>query len=184
MLIYIVIAALLVIMALLFVHYPISFIYSFKDKARFIIKIAGIPIYRYKDKKNEKTKEHSGESVLKKVNEFSDKWESYKEDTKELLMYLSKKIKIDELDVSTEFGFEEAAITGIVAGGVYTLCYTVISAIDNTVGIKNIKINIKPCFTQTVKRVYVKSGFSSSVFHIIRIVIMVNNIINKNKGGV
>ena len=69
-------------------------------------------------------------------------------DNKNIISYFFKRCEIVELKWITEFGFEDAAITGITSGILWSIKNTLVGIILNNRSAKDININVIPDFKE------------------------------------
>ena len=183
------IAIILALLLLAFLPLHIGIAYSYDDKDTWIrvrigwlfkkIKLGG-QNQQKKEKRNKKDikKDKSDDdNIIEKLQDYYSIWQDIEKEVTKVLEYCKRHIKIDIFHIKTDFGFSDAATTGIVAGLAYAVCYTILGAIYNSVGIYDLKININPCFTDEQKRVYLNCGLKTSIAHLVRVAYMVVRLI-------
>ena len=201
---------LLAIVALIVIllHIPIPFELEYQyggnaaddanaDVKKLKFKIAHITVVSGK-KKNKPKKESELKKSKKSENDDSGKKKGFKAfmdaisgvkniikelkpDISRMLGYLKKKIDCRLLRIHLEAGFDDAAKTGIAAGAAYGTVYGAAAMIYNTVGVKDMDIQVRPNFMQSGVRLYIKSIFTISLAHIIRAVFMLLKMYRKVK---
>lgn len=159
---YIIIAILVIILLLLFI--PSKVRYSFEmDKnyrhqslvfSYLFIKIPLIPRkdVNKKKKKSKKVEEEKKEkfSVQKKIDEIKGivaLLKSVKDDVFVILEYAKQHaVTVKSIDFDMEFDTEDPMRTGILTGTINGGVYNVLAILDNTVGINDWNIDIRPLF--------------------------------------
>jgi len=181
------------IVMLLYIPLPFELEYQLDTNAdikKLKFKIAHITVVSSKKKKKPKPKKEKSADPNKKkgfrafmdaISRVKNIMKELKPDIARMLGYLRKKIDCRLLRIHLEAGFDDAAKTGIAAGAAYGAVYGAAAMVYNTVGVKDMDINVRPNFTQSGVRLYIKSIFTISIAHIIRVVFMLLGMYRKAK---
>lgn len=159
----------ILILAALIIFTPVEAGILYDKKFKFCVSIAGINIFSSeKDKKVNKLNE--AEKTEKKAEE-NDKFKITIGKVLELLRfirrYVFKKITVKLFHLSYKFGFDDAAATGVYAGTVYSLVYSIDSYIMNNFKVKDRQISITPDFDNKQNDISVSLSLKISVFCLI-----------------
>ena len=203
-------AVLAVLTVLVFLRLPFEFEYAAsaeRQKQKFQIRICGIRLLRGEDK-SDKTEEESPAQKVKahkpqKSEEEKDEnkeefgfsqfmeridwvkhiYELVKADVEDIFMYLKTRARCRNLTLHLDFGFSDAAQTGIAAEVAYGVVYGFASMVYNHLSLRkdDMDIAVTPYFNQQCADFYAKSIFCLSIAHIIKVLTMLLAIHRKIK---
>lgn len=135
-----------------------------EQNAEVILKYGFVKFKLYPNKKEKEKKEKTEETAEKeeKIPEkepfsFEKKkaelekyiriFEKIKKDVIKVLSYLAKRaVKIDYIEIKSEFGFEDAMQTGIFTGLFNGFVYSVLGVIHHNMTLRDMKVNLEPKF--------------------------------------
>lgn len=184
--IWILAAAAILITLFIFKRMPIEIIYASSathKKRAFKVKIYNINVIRdkkrvkdtpEKEKTEKKDEEFGFSAFMESIERVKKIYKAASEGIAKMLKYLGKKTSCRNFTVHLDFGFENAAHTGIAAGAAYGIVYGVASIVYNNLNIKkeDMDIEVNPRFNKVCTDLYVKSIFRLSPAHIIKVLIM------------
>jgi|GEM_PF-3549359 len=137
---------------------------------------------KQKAQKSDATEKKNGFSAfMQTISRVKSIMKELKPDIDRMLNYLKKKINCRLLRIHLEAGFDDAAKTGIAGGAMYGTVYGAAAMVYNTVGVKDMDIQVRPNFTQEGVHLYIRSIFTISLAHIIRVLFMVLKMYRKAK---
>ena len=119
--------------------------------------------------------------TFKKLLEYIEKGFEFKDILHTSTRYLIKKIKIIKVIWRTSVGFENAAITGVLTGGVWSIKGFILSIILNGKKINDIKLNVIPQYDQNIFETYIDCIIKIKLVYII--IAGLNGLEVKLKGG-
>lgn len=171
------IAAILLILLLiiLFVKFKISVKVNNKTVRVFLGKIK---IYDSTDPVDEEDDE-----VIDKEEEFEEKYRIMKlvinfirkvlddknNDIIYILKYAKKTISVKKLDIALDYGFDDAALTGITGGIIWTLISGVSGFVGRFIDIKKFtNIAVKPYYTEKILDFKLELVFSVRILHLLK----------------
>lgn len=93
------------------------------------------------------------DSKIEKEKRFFNKIKKRKELIFNFAKSLWKLIRIEKIVWNTKVGINDACLTGIVTGVLYTFKYSIIGALVNNKKVKYIKTKVEPCFNSYVFQV-------------------------------
>lgn len=203
-------AVLAALTVLIFLRLPFEFEYitsAERKEQRFQVRICGIRLIRGngKNDKGEKESPAQKEKVHKpqeadeekkgKNDEFGFSqfieridWVKHiykliKADVEDVFTYLKTRARCRNLTLHLDFGFSDAAQTGIAAGVAYGVVYGVASMFYNNLLLRkdDMDIAVTPHFNRQCADFYAKSIFCLSIAHIIKVLMMLLAIHKKIK---
>lgn len=133
-----------------------------------------IPIKK-KDKKKEKLAREEQKTAMnffeikEKLQGIEGSYREYKSLFDNLRNYLRTRLVCKDLLFHMEFGFGEAALTGIASGFFWGFSYNILSIIDRSLVLKNQDIRIVPDFNQMKLNIRFSGIFTIRIVHIINI---------------
>ena len=196
-------AVLAVLVALSFIRLPIEFEYAASathKKQMFQVRVCHIRLIR--DRKNkkkedadagfvqdssdeekkeekqepqeEKKEEFGFSQFMKQVDWVKNIYEIIKKDLEDIFSYLRSRARCRNLTVHLDFGFEDAAQTGIAGGVAYGLVYSFASLVYNNLSLRkdDMDIAVNPRFDKQCTDLYIKSIFCLAPAHIIKVLAM------------
>lgn len=191
------IAIVALIICLSYIPLPLEIEYKFSAETKknsLKIKVVHYAVVSDKKKKKKEKVENDSESqdlvekermgfseFMKTISRVKGVLGELKGDITKVLNYLKKKLDCKVLKVHLVTGFDEAALTGMASGVAYGVVYGTAAMIYNTVGIKEMDIKVTPNFNRFCVDLYVKSIFTISFAHIIRVIFMLLRIFKKAK---
>ncbi len=172
-----------------------------KNKILLYFRVFGIPV-RYpikttaksenKDQKIKQRKESplSFENFKENVSDFKEMYKTSKADLKDMLSYVREHLSVESVDFKINFGFDNAAATGISTGAIWGMGSFLLKVIDTLVGIKKINMQVNPDFNNKIFEIYLKTILIMRPIHFIIILrkvvntyMYIKNKINNIKGG-
>ncbi len=118
------------------------------------------------------------------INLFKRIFEDKNDDLLLILRYIRDNVEITRLDVALEYGFSEAALTGVAGGAIWVAISSVCSYVSRYVDIKRfLNLAVKPDYDGEVFNVDVKFVFKTRLFHLSKTVRYVLRFIKTLKGG-
>ena len=130
----------------------------------------------------EKPEPFSYEKQKAKLDRYIKLFNMIKEDAVQILKYASEKaVVFENVDVTIDFGFEDAMQTGIFTGLLNGFVYSVLGIIHHTSTLENMNVNIQPIFDKECFNSRIKCILRLKNVHIIIIVINVLKLIRKIK---
>ena len=130
------------------------------------------------------------ENFKENIDDFKEIYSTSKSELSEMLSYVRRHLTVQNVDFEIRFGFDNAAITGISTGAIWTMGSFILKAIDSLVGIKKINMQVNPDFNNKVFEVSSKFILIMRPIHfiivlrkVIKTYSYVKNKINNIKGG-
>lgn len=115
----------------------------------------------------EKPKQKRKVSVKDYISLVRASWNEIRWGISKLLYYIIKHaVIIKELNISAEFGLEDAMKTGLAAGAVNAFAHNVIGLLDNKARLKRWNADLKPNFDEPCMRAGVYCRLSTRIAHI------------------
>lgn len=129
----------------------------------------------------EKSDEFGFSQFMEQIDRVKDIYDLIKADIEDVFTYLRDRARCRNLTVHLDFGFEDAAQTGIAAGVAYGVVYGFVSLIYNNLSLRkdDMDIAVNPHFNKQCVDLYIKSIFCLSPAHIIRVLVMLFAIYRK-----
>ena len=131
---------------------------------------------------------------MEKLRFYDALYTALKPDVIKLLVYFQKKLRIPKYVMHLDFGFPDAANTGVAAGAAYALVYGFAALIYNHLNLKkkDLDVYVVPHFHDAKIDFYFNGIFKLRFVHIIRALFMLLNIYSSfkkiqnktNEGGV
>ena len=203
-------AVLAALTVLIFLRLPFEFEYAAsaaRQEQRFQIRICGIRLIRGKgqedktekaaqaeekkahkpqesdEEKNGKNDEFGFSQFMERIDGVKHIYKLVKSDIEDILTYLKTRIQCRNLTVHLDFGFSDAAQTGIAAGVAYGVVYGFASIVYNNLPLRkdDMDIAVTPHFNRQCADFYTKSIFCLSIAHIIKVLTMLLAIHKKIK---
>lgn len=168
---------LLLLLLLLLTKIQVTFEYREK-KASLHIRVWGISFQpRVKEEKPGKEKtvkrkepesqdESEEKSFLKRLSGWRAFWKESKPVFQKALRRAGKKLRIHQLELFYEGGFEDAAVTAVSYGIISGLVYEIYAMIQHFVGVEQSKIQILPNFQKAGLRMEAKWQLSFRIWHL------------------
>ncbi len=121
-----------------------------------------------------KSDEFGFSQFMEQIGRVKDIYDLIKADIEDVFTYLRDRARCRNLTVHLDFGFEDAAQTGIAAGVAYGVVYGFASMIYNHLSLRkdDMDIAVNPHFDKQCADLYIKSIFCLSPAHIIRVLVM------------
>ncbi len=171
---YIMLLILIVFAVFLFCNLTVSFSYSHfesENKTELVIKYLFIKKKIHTEKKekaqNDK-KDEKNDLPSKSLKDYYNLYKLLKDDVFKLLDYLMKKAAVfKEINIKTDFGCKDAAITGILTGTLNGIFYNIIAFFHNNFTLKTWEIEVNPDFENEKFNVYFDCIVKLKVAHII-----------------
>lgn len=172
------VAAILLILLLiiLFVKFKITVRVNNKKVRVFLGKIK---LYDSTDS----VKTYDEDDVVDKEQEFEEKYKKMKlvinfirkvlddknDDIIYILKYAKKTISIKRLDISLDYGFDDAALTGITGGIIWILISGIFSFAGRFIDVKRFtNIAVKPYYTEKILDFKLEFVFSVRILHLLK----------------
>lgn len=196
-------AVIAVLTALSFIRLPIEFEYAASathKKQMFQVRVCHIRLIR--DRKNKKKEDADTELVqdssdsedigkkqdtedekdekfgfsqfMKQIDWVKNIYELTKKDLEDIFSYLRSRARCRNLTVHLDFGFEDAAQTGIAGGVAYGVVYGFASLVYNNLSLRkdDMDLEVNPRFDKQCTDLYIKSIFCLAPAHIIKVLAM------------
>ena len=153
-----------------------------------LIKIFGWKIKKVvgKPEKQEITKEEQKKEEEKEGKDLTDTlsqielvYRHIRDDLFQILRYFSDKLKVERFWVISQIGLDDAAATAIAAGIFYALMSPVSAAIYQNFPTKNMKIEAKPCYNETVLNIHCDTAVQIRVLHLVVLAVKVLKLVRK-----
>ncbi len=134
----------------------------------------------------------SFEVFMNKIRFYSAAYECLKPDLIRFLTYFQKSLKVPKYIMHLDFGFPDAANTGIAAGAAYGVVYSLSALLYNNLNLKkkDMDVYVAPHFHTSRIDFYFNGIFQLRMVHIIKAIFMLVSIYNKfikfkrtNEGG-
>lgn len=152
-------AAFLVLLVLLFFFLRLN-VSLFVHNKDVLVKVGGIKVYdsakpekkkqkkvETKDEKFEKNYK-SGKQVINFIRTLLD---DKNDDLLLILRYIKKTFDVKRLDIALEYGFSEAAVTGIAGGAIWMAVAGVCSYVQRYIDLKNyLNVAVKPNYDEKI----------------------------------
>lgn len=126
----------------------------------------------HKGVKNDKKNEKFGFSqFMERIDRVKRIYRLIEEDIQDVFGYLKSKTMCQNFTVHLDFGFDDAAKTGIAAGVAYGVVYGFASIVYNNITLdkNDMDIAVNPHFDRQCTDLYIKSIFCLSFAHIIKV---------------
>lgn len=143
-------------------------------------------LFKDKDKKPKKAKPQkekepfSFEREKRKIEGYIKTFESIKDDAETILDYAASRAAVfDNVEIETEFGFEDAMHTGIFTGILNGFVYSVLGFIHHKSNLKKMNVNIQPVFGNICFNLHVRCILHLKNVHIIVVAVNVLRLIRK-----
>lgn len=180
---YIIIAVIAVIVALVFINIDVYFDIAYNsgvNRGRIYIKYGFIRFnilsQRSKHEKKKEKEQEESTKESKKDTEYIIKFAKavYREEKEDILKILEKLLKkairIKELNISSEFGTGDPMYTGIATGMVNAVVYSGISYIDRNMKIDSWNVSLTPNFDNDVIKAGIFTKIRTNIFNLISII--------------
>ncbi len=189
---------LVLLLALLFIPIRLEIDYkkdAVTNKVNFDLKYICFKFRLFEDKdknkKPKKEKEDKGkkekepfsfESAKAKIEGYIKTFESVKDDAGKILDYTASRAAVfDNIEVETEFGFEDAMHTGIFTGILNGFVYSVLGLIHHRSNLKKMNVNIQPVFGNVCFNLHIRCILHLKNVHIIVVAVNVLRLLRKIK---
>ena len=101
-----------------------------------------------------------------------------------ILKYINKTVNIKRIDVSLDYGFGDAALTGITGGIIWGVISNICAFVGNYIDINNnTNVAVKPHYTDKIFDFKSEVVISVRIRHLIKLIKHVKRFINTLKGG-
>lgn len=144
------------------------------------------PLYTDKNKKGKKKnkkkekKPFSFEEQKKNIDKYIHIFESIKDDAGKILDYAASRAAVfDNVEVETEFGFEDAMHTGIFTGLLNGFVYSVLGFIHHRSNLRKMNVNIQPVFGKICFDLHIRCILHLKNVHIIVVAVNVLRLLRK-----
>ena len=156
--------------------------------------VGAIKVYDSKKKKKPKTINIK----KKKEEEFEKNYHALKmtvnfirrvfDDKNDDILYILRHIKrtfyVDRLDVSLDYGFGDAAVTGITGGGIWLVLSNASAFLSKYINVNDVlNIAVKPHYTEKIIDFKVNFVFTIRVYHLIHTLRHILRFTKTLKGG-
>lgn len=149
----IILAVVLLLLVLMFVPFKFSFLFSrFENENKTEVSVKYLFFrYKLKEKKQQPVKANR-ETVGKSAPErgmgyFKNIYCTIKKDVFDVIRYLAKRaVVLEKIDLKIDFGYSDAAATGLMTGILNGGAYNIISIICNNIKVKSWNVDIVPDF--------------------------------------
>jgi len=135
------------------------------------------------EKEEEDTKDKASfEDKKKKIEGYIKLFEITKNDVIEILDYAKRKaVTFENIEIISDFGFENAMYTGIFTGLYNGLVYNILGLIHNSMTLENMKVELNPKFEKPIFNLHFMCILRLKTVHTIIIAISVLKIWKKCK---
>lgn len=169
-----------------------------KLKVSVIINNKIIKVYLYKIKVYDSTKNTEKTKKINKDDEFEKKYKTFKlvinflrkvlddknDDLLYILKYIKKSVFVKKLDISLDYGFGDAALTGVTGGIIWGLISNICGFIGKYINVKEFtNIAVKPYYTEKILDFKVNFVFSVRILYLIKNAMYIKRFKNTLKGG-
>ncbi|MEE1043036.1 MAG: DUF2953 domain-containing protein [Clostridia bacterium] len=182
------VAALILILlsVILFVKLKVSVIVHNKV---FWVYVCGIKVFDSTKNTNVKTKENEKLEVNYKkfkfiINFITKILDDKNDDLLYILKYAGKTVDVKRFDVSLDYGFGDAALTGITGGIIWGLISNICAFLDRYIDINNYaNVAVKPYYTEKIFEFNSEFVFSVRIFYLMKLLKHFKRFVNTLKGG-
>lgn len=181
----------LFLLLFLFAKLKVSVVVNNSDVKAYV---GAIKVYDSKKKKKQKTVNIK----KKKEEEFEKNYRSIKmivnfirrvfDDKNDDILYILRHIKrtfdVKRLDVALDYGFGDAAVTGIMGGGIWLVLSNAAAFVSKYIDVNDIlNIAVKPHYTEKIIEFKVNFVFTVRVYHLIHTLRHILRFTKTLKGG-
>lgn len=181
----------LFLLLFLFAKLKVSVVVNNSDVKAYV---GAIKVYDSKKKKKQKTVNVK----KKKEEEFEKNYHSIKmivnfirrvfDDKNDDILYILRHIKrtfdVKRLDVALDYGFGDAAVTGIMGGGIWLVLSNAAAFVSKYIDVNDIlNIAVKPHYTEKIIEFKVNFVFTVRVYHLIHTLRHILRFTKTLKGG-
>ena len=181
----------LFLLLFLFAKLKVSVVVNNSDVKAYV---GAIKVYDSKKKKKQKTVNIK----KKKEEEFEKNYRSIKmivnfirrvfDDKNDDILYILRHIKrtfdVKRLDVALDYGFGDAAVTGIMGGGIWLVLSNAAAFVSKYIDVNDIlNIAVKPHYTEKIIEFKLNFAFTVRVYHLNYALRLVLRFIKTLKGG-
>ena len=181
----------LFLLLFLFAKLKVSVVVNNSDVKAYV---GAIKVYDSKKKKKQKTVNIK----KKKEEEFEKNYRSIKmivnfirrvfDDKNDDILYIFRHIKrtfdVKRLDVALDYGFGDAAVTGIMGGGIWLVLSNAAAFVSKYIDVNDIlNIAVKPHYTEKIIEFKVNFVFTVRVYHLIHTLRHILRFTKTLKGG-
>ena len=181
----------LFLLLFLFAKLKVSVVVNNSDVKAYV---GAIKVYDSKKKKKQKTVNVK----KKKEEEFEKNYRSIKmivnfirrvfDDKNDGILYILRHIKrtfdVKRLDVALDYGFGDAAVTGIMGGGIWLVLSNAAAFVSKYIDVNDIlNIAVKPHYTEKIIEFKVNFVFTVRVYHLIHTLRHILRFTKTLKGG-
>lgn len=146
-------------------------------------------VFKDKDKNGEEKQDEpkekkpfSFEGMKDKIENYIKFFESIKDDAGKILDYAASRAAVfDNVEVESEFGFEDAMYTGIFTGIFNGFVYSVLGFVHNRSNLKKMNVNLQPVFDKTCFNLHLRCILHLKNVHIIVVALNVLRLLRKIK---
>lgn len=145
------------------------FVYlSLNEKAVYIkVGLFKIPLYPKNKKQENPSVEPSNGKTSIGVRGFLDFWNENSEFIKTTLLRIKRRLRIERFNFSYNCGFDDAALTAVLYGGVNGVFYNIYAFLDRNFKVKEMRGDIFADFNENKKQISLDSIFYLTVSDII-----------------
>lgn len=181
----------LFLLLFLFAKLKVSVVVNNSDVKAYV---GAIKVYDSKKKKKQKTVNVK----KKKEEEFEKNYRSIKmivnfirrvfDDKNDDILYILRHIKrtfdVKRLDVALDYGFGDAAVTGIMGGGIWLVLSNAAAFVSKYIDVNDIlNIAVKPHYTEKIIEFKINFVFTVRVYHLIHTLRHILRFTKTLKGG-
>lgn len=135
-----------------------------------------------KEKKQVDVKANQKEMPEKGIMFYRNLYSLLKEDIKKLLDYLlNKAIVFKNIEIKTEFGFSDPALTGVMCGTQNALFYNIAAYLHNNFDVRNVEVEVNPDFENVRFEAFFNCIVKMKTAHIINVLFCGIKILKKIK---
>lgn len=131
------------------------------------------------EEEQEKEKSKENKDIMDSLTQFELVYKHIHDELFETLHYFSDKLKINRFWVISQIGLDDAAETAIAAGIFYALMTPVSAVIYQNFPTKNMKIEAKPCYNETVLNIHCDAAVQIRVLHLVTLAVKVLKLVRK-----
>lgn len=156
---------------------------TYDNEFGFVLKYGIIKLYSNKKKNNKKESVKS--SVKQNNDDYSEKLKGNISTIKDLIFDVFLKFKkhlvFDSIELQYDYGFNDAAVTGVFYGVASSISNIFLSYMDNTFKVKNIVNEINPDFNNPKHKIIFKAKFGIRLIYLFSIAIKFMKFLSKLK---
>lgn len=151
--------------------------------------VGGIKVFDSTKNTNASTKETEKLDVNYKkfkliINFIRKVLDDKNDDLLYILKYAGKTIDVKRIDVSLDYGFGDAALTGITGGIIWGLVSNICALVEKYIDINNYtNVAVKPYYTEKIFDFNSEFVFSVRIFYFLKLLKHIKRFVNTLKGG-